>query len=219
MNGKHDVWELLKECQIPVLPNVKASSLEEVVKVSNSLGYPVVMKISSPDISHKSDVGGIILDINSEEEVKNAYRDMMDAVSQKVVDARIDGVMLQKMAEPGIEVIIGVKLDPQFGHVIMFGLGGIFVEIYRDVSFRITPVNSEMARDMILEIKGSPILMGARGRSAADIDAIINVIVKLSEMLEKNPDIVELDINPLIVYGENAVAVDARMLKNDKNRS
>ena len=217
MNGKHDVWELLKECQIPVLPNVKASSIEEVVKVSNSLGYPVVMKISSPDISHKSDVGGIILDINSEEEVKNAYRDMMDAVSQKVVDARIDGVMLQKMAEPGIEVIIGVKLDPQFGHVIMFGLGGIFVEIYRDVSFRITPVNSEMARDMILEIKGSPILMGARGRSAADIDAIINVIVKLSEMLEKNPDIVELDINPLIVYEKNAVAVDARMLKNDKN--
>jgi acyl-CoA synthetase (NDP forming) len=217
MNGKHDVWELLKECQIPVLPNVKASSIEEVVKVSNSLGYPVVMKISSPDISHKSDVGGIILDINSEEEVKNAYRDMMDAVSQKVVDARIDGVMLQKMAEPGIEVIIGVKLDPQFGHVIMFGLGGIFVEIYRDVSFRVTPVNSEMARDMILEIKGSPILMGARGRSAADIDAIINVIVKLSEMLEKNPDIVELDINPLIVYEKNAVAVDARMLKNDKN--
>ncbi|HUV81545.1 MAG TPA: acetate--CoA ligase family protein [archaeon] len=217
MNGKHDVWELLKECQIPVLPNVKASSIEEVVKVSNSLGYPVVMKISSPDISHKSDVGGIILDINSEEEVKNAYRDMMEAVSQKVVDARIDGVMLQKMAEPGIEVIIGVKLDPQFGHVIMFGLGGIFVEIYRDVSFRVTPVNSEMARDMILEIKASPILMGARGRSAADIDAIINVIVKLSEMLEKNPDIVELDINPLIVYEKNAVAVDARMLKNDKN--
>jgi acyl-CoA synthetase (NDP forming) len=217
MNGKHDVWELLKECQIPVLPNVKASSIEEVVKVSNSLGYPVVMKISSPDISHKSDVGGIILDINSEEEVKNAYYNMMNTVKQKVPDARIDGVMLQKMAEPGIEVIIGVKLDPQFGHVIMFGLGGIFVEIYRDVSFRVTPVNSEMARDMILEIKGRPILMGARGRSPADIDAIINVIVKLSEMLEKNPDIVELDINPLIVYEKNAVAVDARMLKNDKN--
>jgi acyl-CoA synthetase (NDP forming) len=219
MNGKHDVWELLKECQIPVLPIVKASSIEEVVEVSNSLGYPVVMKISSPDISHKSDVGGIILDIDSEEEVKNAYRNMMDTVKQKVPDARIDGVMLQKMAEPGIEVIIGVKLDPQFGHVIMFGLGGIFVEIFKDVSFRVTPINSEMARDMILEIKGSPILMGARGRSAADINAIINVIIKLSEMLEKNPDIVELDINPLIVYEENAVAVDARMLKNDKNRS
>jgi len=219
MNGKNDVWELQKECQIPVLPIVKASSMEEVIEVSNSLGYPVVMKISSPDISHKSDVGGIILDINSEEEVKNAYRDMMDTVKLKVPDARIDGVMLQKMAEPGIEVIIGVKLDPQFGHVIMFGLGGIFVEIYRDVSFRVTPVNSEMARDMILEIKGSPILMGARGRSSADINAIINVIVKLSEMLEKNPDIVELDINPLIVYEKNVVAVDARMLKNDKNGS
>ncbi|MBE0523357.1 MAG: acetate--CoA ligase family protein [Methanosarcinales archaeon] len=217
MNGKHDVWELLKEYQIPVLPIVKASSLEEVIEVSNSMGYPVVMKISSPDISHKSDVGGIILDINSEEEVKNAYHNMMDTVNQKVPDARIDGVMLQKMAEPGIEVIIGVKLDPQFGHVIMFGLGGIFVEIYRDVSFRVTPINSEMARDMILEIKSSPILMGARGRPAADINAIINVIIKLSEMLEKNPDIVELDINPLIVYEKNAVAVDARMLKNEKN--
>lgn len=213
MNTNQDVWELLQDWQIPVMQIATASSVEEAVAIANRSGYPVVMKISSPDISHKSDIGGVVLDIGSENEVRKAYHTIEDSVRHLHPHAAIEGVAVQKMARPGIEVIVGAKRDLQFGHVIMFGLGGIFVEIYKDVSFRIAPLDGKTARDMILELKSSPILTGARGRPKADIDAIIDVIIKVSEMLGKNPDIVELDINPLIVYENNAVAVDARMLK------
>ena len=206
------VWERLRNANIPVLPMSQASTAAEAVNAAQVLGYPVVMKILSPDISHKSDVGGVVLDLGSDVEVDEAFYSMMERVKSQVPDASIEGVVLQKMAEPGLEVIVGAKLDPQFGHVIMFGLGGIFVEICRDVSFRVTPVDREMARQMILEIKGSPLLRGARGSAALDIEAIINVITGLSRMLEKYPGIVELDINPLVVYPSGAFAVDARIL-------
>ncbi|KAF5412920.1 MAG: Acetate--CoA ligase [ADP-forming] I subunit beta [Candidatus Methanocomedens sp.] len=206
------VWERLRDADIPVLPMSQASTAAEAVNAAKVLGYPVVMKILSPDISHKSDVGGVVLDLGSDVEVDEAFHSMMKRVKSQVPDASIEGVVLQKMAEPGLEVIVGAKLDPQFGHVIMFGLGGIFVEICRDVSFRVTPVDREMARQMIFEIKGSPILRGARGRTAVDMEAIIDVITGLSRMLEKYPGIVELDINPLVVYPSGAFAVDARIL-------
>ncbi len=213
MNGNEErLWKLLGDWNIPVLPMAAASSAGMAVEVAKTLGHPVVMKLLSRDITHKSDVGGVILDMGSDKEVKDAYHGMMKSVKQHLPEARIEGVVLQKMAEPGLEVIIGAKLDPQFGHVIMFGLGGIFVEICRDVSFRVTPVDREMAREMVLEIKGSPIIEGARGREPADLEAIIDVITALSSMLEKNPDITEIDINPLIVYSQGSVAVDARML-------
>ncbi|MEA3293916.1 MAG: acetate--CoA ligase family protein [Euryarchaeota archaeon] len=206
------LYDILREYGIPFVQKITATSLQEAIEAANTLHYPVVMKISSPDISHKTDVGGIILDLNSDEEIKKAYLTMMDSVKKNARKARIDGVIIQKMAKSGLEVIVGVKLDPQFGHVIMFGLGGIFVEVYKDVSFRVTPIDRKTARDMILEIKASSILQGARGQEPADIDAIINVITGLSDMLRKNPDIIELDINPLIVYSHGVVAVDARML-------
>jgi acyl-CoA synthetase (NDP forming) len=213
MNGNEErLWKLLSDWNIPVLPTAAVSSAGAAVEVAKTLGHPVVMKLLSPDITHKSDVDGVILDLGSDKEVKDAYHGMMKSVKQHLPEARIEGVVLQKMAEPGLEVIIGAKLDPQFGHVIMFGLGGIFVEICRDVSFRVTPVDREMAREMVLEIKGSPIIEGARGREPADLEAIIDVITVLSSMLEKNPDITEIDINPLIVYSRGSVAVDARML-------
>ena len=213
MNGNEErLWKLLGDWNIPVLPATAVSSAGAAVEAAKTLGHPVVMKLVSCDITHKSDVGGVILDLGSDKEVKDAYHRMMKSVKQHLPEARIEGVVLQKMAEPGLEVIIGAKLDPQFGHVIMFGLGGIFVEICRDVSFRVTPVDREMAREMVLEIKGSPIIEGARGREPADLEAIIAVITALSSMLEKNPDITEIDINPLIVYFRGSVAVDARML-------
>ena len=213
MNGNEKrLWKLLGDWNIPTLTMATASSAGMAVEVAKTLGYPVVMKLLSPDITHKSDVGGVILDLGSDKEVNDAYHGMVTSVKQHLPKARIEGVVLQKMAEPGLEVIIGAKLDPQFGHVIMFGLGGIFVEICRDVSFRVTPVDREMAREMILEIKGSPIIEGARGMEPADLEAIIDVITILSSMLEKNPDITEIDINPLIVYSLGSVAVDARML-------
>jgi acyl-CoA synthetase (NDP forming) len=204
--------DILKEYGIPFVQKIIVTSLQEAIEAANTLHYPVVMKISSPDISHKTDVGGIILDLNSDEEIKKAYLTMMDSVKKNARKARIDGVIIQKMAKSGLEVIVGVKLDPQFGHVIMFGLGGIFVEVYKDVSFRVTPIDRKTARDMILEIKASSILQGARGQEPADIDAIIDVITGLSNMLRKNPDIIELDINPLIVYSHGVAAVDARVL-------
>lgn len=204
--------DMLKEYGIPFVQKIIVTSLQETIEAANTLHYPVVMKISSPDISHKTDVGGIILDLNSDEEIKKAYLTMMDSVKKNARKARIDGVIIQKMAKSGLEVIVGVKLDPQFGHVIMFGLGGIFVEVYKDVSFRVTPIDRKTARDMILEIKASSILQGARGQEPADIDAIIDVITGLSNMLRKNPDIIELDINPLIVYSHGVAAVDARVL-------
>jgi acyl-CoA synthetase (NDP forming) len=204
--------DILKEYGIPFVQKIIVTSLQETIEAANTLHYPVVMKISSPDISHKTDVGGIILDLNSDEEIKKAYLTMMDSVKKNARKARIDGVIIQKMAKSGLEVIVGVKLDPQFGHVIMFGLGGIFVEVYKDVSFRVTPIDRKTARDMILEIKASSILQGARGQEPADIDAIIDVITGLSNMLRKNPDIIELDINPLIVYSHGVAAVDARVL-------
>ncbi|MCL7414629.1 MAG: acetate--CoA ligase family protein [ANME-2 cluster archaeon] len=207
-----EIWDRLKDENIPVLPMRQVSTAAEAVEAAKALGYPVVMKILSPDISHKSDVGGVVLDLGSDGEVKEAYHKMMERVTSQVPGASIQGVMLQKMARSGLEVIIGAKKDPQFGHVIMFGLGGIFVEICKDVSFRVTPVNREMAQQMILEIKGSPILGGARGRTAVDIEAMIDVITGLSRLLEKHPEIVELDINPLVVYPKEAIAVDARML-------
>jgi len=210
--NEEQLWKLLSDWNISVLPTAAVSSAGAAVEVAKTLGHPVVMKLLSPDITHKSDVGGVILDLGSDKEVKDAYHGMMKSVKQQLPKARIEGVVLQKMAEPGLEVIIGAKLDPQFGHVIMFGLGGIFVEICRDVSFRVTPVDREMAREMVLEIKGSPIIEGARGRKPADLKAIIDVITALSSMLEKNPDITEIDINPLIVYSRGSVAVDARML-------
>lgn len=209
---EEEVWERLKDANIPVLPMSQASTAAEAVNAAKVLGYPVVMKILSPDISHKSDVGGVVLDLGSDVEVDEAFHSMMERVKSQVPDAGIEGVVLQKMAEPGLEVIVGAKLDPQFGHVIMFGLGGIFVEICKDVSFRVTPVDREMAQQMILEIKGSPILRGARGRIAVDMEAIIDVITGLSRMLEKYPGIIELDINPLVVYPSGAFAVDARIL-------
>jgi acyl-CoA synthetase (NDP forming) len=213
MNMTEDrLWGLLKKWDIPTVPVKIASSPDEAAETARTIQYPVVMKILSRDISHKSDVGGIILDINSEDELRQAYSTLMDSITKHAPNARIEGVMLQEMAQPGLEVIIGAKLDPQFGHVIMFGLGGIFVEIYRDVSFRVTPVDRSTARDMIHEIKASSIIKGTRGQQPKDIDAIIDVITKLSGMLVSNPEIIELDINPLIVYSHGAVVVDARML-------
>lgn len=208
----HQLWKLLKDYGIPVLPMASASASQDAVSAARDLGYPVAMKISSPDISHKSDVGGVILNLGSDSEVEEGYRGMMDSVARHAPSASIDGVILQKMAIPGLEVIVGAKLDTQFGHLIMFGLGGIFVEVCKDVSFRVTPIDRETARDMVLEIKGSPIIMGARGKGPKDLEAIIDVITGLSVMLEQNPGITELDINPLIVYDKGATAVDARVL-------
>lgn len=207
---EHEAKNLLAKYGIPVTKGQIAATADEALAIALHLGTPVAMKISSPDISHKSDVGGVALNVRREE-VRTTYNEIISRVKKAAPNANIEGILVQQMAPPGHEVIVGLKKDAQFGHALMFGLGGIFVEVYKDVSFRVVPIDKSDALDMISEIKGYPILKGIRGRKPADIGAIAKVLMSVSKMAEKE-NIIELDINPLIVSESGAVAVDARAL-------
>ncbi len=211
---EHEAKKLLSKYGIPVTQGSIAKTADEASSIASRIGFPVAIKISSPDISHKSDVGGVILNVGKED-LKAAYSDMISRVRKAVPDANIEGVLVQQMAPPGHEVIVGLKKDAQFGHALMFGLGGIFVEVYKDVSFRVAPIDKKEALEMISEIRGYPILKGIRGRKPADIDAAAQVLVCVSEMAQME-NIIELDINPLMVDEKGAVAVDARAMVEDK---
>ncbi|MEW6375366.1 MAG: acetate--CoA ligase family protein [Thermodesulfobacteriota bacterium] len=204
--------EILKQAGIPVIETRLAKTEEEAVYLSQEIGFPVALKIASPDVIHKSDSGGVKLALNHADEVKTAYNEIIESVSQQYPGILIQGVSVQKMARPGTEVIVGTNKDPQFGPVIMFGLGGIFVEILKDVSFRIIPVDRRDALEMIKEIKGYPLLQGYRGKEPANISVLVEIILKLSSLIEKNPQIKELELNPIVAYGDGAAAVDARII-------
>jgi acyl-CoA synthetase (NDP forming) len=204
--------ELVKKAGIPVVETRLAKTKKEAIAVAKELGFPVVMKIVSPDVIHKSDIGGVKVNLNTAAQAGRAYTEIMAAVKEKQPGAKIEGVSVQKMARPGTEVIIGVTKDPQFGPVIMFGLGGILVELLKDVSFRIVPVAKRDAAEMIREIKGFALLQGYRGHEPADIPYLEKLIVKVSDFIEKNPQIKELDLNPLFAYKDGAIAVDARVV-------
>jgi len=205
---------VLEACQLPVAKREIAISAEEVGSLAEEAGFPVVMKIISDDIIHKFDVGGVILNINSVEEAEKAYHDITESVKKKVPGSKIQGVQVIRQVQNGMEVILGIKSDPSFGSVVMFGIGGIFVEIFRDVSFRIAPVDESTAFEMIMEIKSAGLLTGARGTKPRDIDSIAEAIVKLSSLATDCPQIKELDINPLIVLeeGSGCVIADAKMI-------
>lgn len=207
---EHEAKKLLKKYGIPVTEGYIAKSAGEALEIAGRIGTPVAMKISSPDIPHKSDVGGVALGVR-DEDVEKTYAEIMARARGAAPGANIEGILVQQMAPPGHETIVGLKSDPQFGHALMFGLGGIFVEVYRDVSFRVVPVERRDALEMISETKGYAILKGIRGRKPADIDAIVNVLMAVSDMAGKE-SIIELDINPLIVHERGAVAVDARAM-------
>ncbi|MCJ7785115.1 MAG: acetate--CoA ligase family protein [Desulfobacterales bacterium] len=203
---------LLSEAGIPVVETKLATSKQEAIAISKKLGFPVVLKIVSPEISHKSDVGGVKLDLKTSKQVEAAYEEILSAVKQKYPHAVIDGVSVQKMARPGTEVIVGMTKDAQFGPVLMFGLGGILVELLKDVSFRIVPFEREDAREMIREIKGYPILEGFRGREPADVSILEEILLKISRFVDDHPEIKELDLNPIFAYKDGAVTVDARII-------
>ncbi len=207
---EHEAKKLLAKYGIQVTKEQLASSADEALAIALYIGAPVAMKISSPDIPHKSDVGGVALNVKIEF-VRTTYDEIVSRAKKAVPDASIEGVLVQQMVSPGQEVIVGLKKDPQFGYALMFGLGGIFVEIYKDVSFRVVPIEKRDALMMISEIKGYSILKGIRGSKPADIDAIVDVLMAVSGMAEKE-NIIELDINPLIVSEKGAVAVDARAM-------
>lgn len=199
---------------IPVTPTYLARSEDEAVEMANSIGYPVVLKITSPDIIHKSDVGGVIVNLRSEEEVREAFRTIIRNARKYAPTASIHGVAVQRMVPRGKEVIIGVTKDPDFGHLIMFGLGGIYTELFKDVSFRLAPLSLREAKDMIMETKAYALLKGFRGEPPSDIGSVINVMLRVSKLVSDIPEIVEMDINPLFVYeeGRGSVAVDVRMV-------
>jgi len=207
---EHEAKKLLAKYEIAVTKESIAKNADEAYEIASQIGTPVAMKISSPDISHKSDVGGVELNIAAVD-AKETYDKIISRIKIALPDARIEGILVQQMAPPGHEIIVGLKKDAQFGHALMFGLGGIFVEVYKDVSFRVVPIGIKEALDMISEIKGFAILKGIRGKKPADIDAIARVLVCVSEMAEKE-NIIELDINPLIAGETGAIAVDARAM-------
>jgi len=204
--------QILKEAGIPTTEIRLAKSKEEAITLSRKLGFPVVLKIVSPDIIHKSDAGGVKLNLKDEQEVAKAFDEIMAAIKKNEPKAKIEGVSVQNMARPGVEVIIGMSKDPQFGPVLMFGLGGILVEILKDVSFRIVPLAPRDAREMIRELKGYPILQGYRGQEPGNVEVLEGLLLKVSNFVENRPEIKEMDINPIFAYKDGAIAVDARVI-------
>jgi acetyl-CoA synthetase (ADP-forming) len=189
-----------------------ATSTEEAVKISESFGYPIVLKIVSPDILHKTDAGGVVIGLNSADDVEKAYNQIIDSSKRYKADAKIQGILVQKMAPKGTEIIIGGLKDPQFGQTLMFGLGGVFVEILKDVTFRIAPIGESDAKSMIKEIKAYPILQGYRGQPPVDEGAIVNILLAASRLLMDLPMINQMDLNPIMAYEKGASVVDARIL-------
>jgi acyl-CoA synthetase (NDP forming) len=204
--------QVLEGAGIPIASAQLAATREEAVAVAGQIGLPVVLKIVSPDISHKSDVGGVKLNLGSEEEVAAAFDEIVAAARRAEPGATVLGVSVQKMARPGVEVIMGMTKDPQFGPVLMFGLGGVFVEVLKDVAFRIVPLEPRDARQMIRDIQGFPVLEGFRGQEPADLAALEDMLMRLSAFVEEHPEIQELDLNPIFAYKDSALAVDARIV-------
>lgn len=203
---------LLSAVGVPVAEARLARSREEAVALARDIGLPVVLKICSPDIVHKSDIGGVKLNLVSLDAVGQAFDEIMNAVTRKQPTALLDGVSVQPMARPGIEVIIGLATDPQFGPTLMFGLGGVYVEVLKDVTFRLAPLSQRDAQAMIQDIKSLPLLSGYRGQPPADRTALERTLLQVSALVEAHPYIKELDLNPIFAYPDGCLAVDARVV-------
>ncbi len=204
--------EILKSYGIPIPKYKVVKTVEQALEAANEIGYPVVLKIVSPEILHKTDIGAVKVNITDEKELRNAYLQIVMNVRKYAPGSTIKGVSVQEMVPSGTEVIIGGTMDPQFGSLVMFGLGGIYVEVFKDVSFRVVPVTDWEASKMITEIKGYDLLRGVRGKEGVDIDFIKENILRISQLLSDFPEIIELDVNPIIVYPKLGFAVDARIL-------
>ena len=200
------------EYGIPVTKFKLAKNEKEAAAYADQIGYPIVLKIVSPDIIHKSDAGAVIVNLKTPVEVASAYKKILENVKKYNADAKIVGVLVQEMAPQSTEVIVGAIKDPQFGQTVMFGLGGIFVEILKDVNFRVAPLTAEDAKEMITELKAYPLLKGYRNTPPADIDALVNILCNTSRLVMDNPEIKELDLNPIMAYREGAKTVDARII-------
>jgi acetate---CoA ligase (ADP-forming) subunit beta len=207
-----EAYALLAAYDIPVLDYRLATSSEEAGTMAGEIGFPVVMKVVSPDVIHKSDSGGVKLNIEDPESASRGYDDILKAVAEAVPEAAIEGILIAPMISGGVEVIMGMLRDPQFGPAVMFGLGGIFVEILKDVVFEIAPVERPEAERMIKSIKGYPLLAGARGSQPCHIESLIDIVTGLSRLALELPEIKEIDLNPVLATPERSFCLDARLL-------
>ena len=209
-----EAYQILNSYGIPVPDYGIATAVKEALECSNSMGYPVALKVISPEISHKSDMDAVILDLKSDRDVEDGFLRLKNVMNSIESDVDMRGVLVAKMMPKGREIIIGMVKDPQFGPAILFGLGGVFVDILKDVSYRVAPLTKNDAEQMIQEIKGYAILKGARNTESSDIEALIDIILKVSKLAVDLPEIEELDLNPVLVYGKSACVVDARIILN-----
>jgi acetate---CoA ligase (ADP-forming) subunit beta len=189
-----------------------ATNETDAASCADKIGYPVVLKIVSQDIIHKSDAGGVKVNLKTAAEVSEAFKTILANTKKYKADARIEGILIQEMAPAATEVIVGAVKDPTFGPTVMFGLGGIFVELLKDVNFRVAPLSKEDAKEMVTQLKAFPLLNGYRGAPKADIDAVGEILCNVSRLVLDQPDIKELDLNPVLVYPQGAKAVDARII-------
>ncbi|MEM2759260.1 MAG: acetate--CoA ligase family protein [Nitrososphaerales archaeon] len=214
-------YEVLKAYGFPTPKSILAKDEEECAKAAQQIGYPIVLKIASPDIIHKSDAGGVKVNLSNEQEVRNAYRSIMSSAKSYKSDATILGVLVQELVKGGKETIIGAKQDPKFGPLVMFGMGGIYVEVLKDVVFRLAPINEFEAKDMVESVKTSKLLKGVRGEKPSDVDALVDCLLRLSQLVMDFPEITEFDMNPLLVLedGKGCRAVDVRIGLSDGSKA
>jgi len=213
--GDSEAWDILKAYGLKIPTSNLAKTADEAVELAAEIGYPVVMKIASPDILHKTDVGGVKVGLESADQVRDAFDLMIYRTERYLPEAEIWGCQVQEMAPPGgLEVLIGMNRDPQFGPLVTFGLGGIYVEALKDVTFRVAPFTKLDAEAMLSEIRSKALLEGVRGKPAVDKKAIVDVLLRMGQLVQDFPEIAEFDINPLIVYpnDQGAIAIDMRLV-------
>ena len=216
--GEIEAREVMAAYGLKLTASELARSSEEAVAIAGRLGYPVVLKISSPDILHKSDIGGVRVGLSSASEVRDAYELIEYRARRYQPNANISGVLVQQMAAKGRECLVGISRDPHLGPLIGFGMGGIYVEVLKDVVFRLAPLTYEEAREQVEAIRSFAILRGVRGQAPADLESILDTILRMSQLVVDFPEVVEMDINPLVVYdqGQGALVLDARIILSDQ---
>lgn len=207
-----DAMEVLRLNSIPVPDFSVVKDVSAAIETAEKIGFPVVLKLVSPDLIHKSDVGGVAVGLKDGKDLESRWAQMILDVAFRNPSAMIEGFIIEKMAPKGVEVIVGGIKDEQFGPVVMFGAGGVAAELMRDVSFRLAPIDRDEAFEMMSETKGFPLLTGYRGDTVKDLNAVADVIIKLSGILEETDGIREIEINPLLVYDKGVLAVDARAI-------
>ena len=188
-----------------------AKDVEDAISKANEIGFPIVLKVVSEDVLHKSDAGGVKVGIKSNNELRRSFEEMLNSIKQTYPNAEIAGVSVEEMVE-GVELLIGTNTDAQFGKMIALGIGGVFVEVYKDVSFRLIPVTSDDVKEMILDIKGNKLLEGYRGNPVVDKQELVSLVLKISKLIEEFPDIYEMDLNPVVATADGLKAIDARII-------